>query len=258
MVVTLITDWGLRDASAALLKAHIATADSSIQCVDVSHMLQQGNVPQAAYVLRGIYQHYPPGTVHFVATGMAPGADAELIILRAYGQLFVATNNGVLPAAFPQPDAALQYRLLCNYATHPDWRQAVALRITGHLILGDLPIITPTSLTPPSEPFFTPMGLVCGVHHIDSFGNVVLGCSHSQFQELVGDKPFLIGGRRGGQVTSISQHYNDVPEGQPLCRFNSYNLLEVAVNRGSAADLLGLTTTTYSELPYRSIRIRLT
>jgi len=41
-------------------------------------------------------------------------------------------------------------------------------------------------------------------------------------------------------IDGLSFKYHDVPEGEPLCRFNSDGLLEVAINLGKAATLLGI------------------
>ncbi|MBL7793623.1 MAG: SAM-dependent chlorinase/fluorinase, partial [Saprospiraceae bacterium] len=46
----------------------------------------------------------------------------------------------------------------------------------------------------------------------------------------------------------LSRHYYDVPVGEVLCFFNSAGYLEIAVNMGKAATLMGL-------LPEDSVQI---
>jgi hypothetical protein len=40
-------------------------------------------------------------------------------------------------------------------------------------------------------------------------------------------------------ILNICQHYYDVPIGEVLCLFNSADHLEIAINMGNAAGLLG-------------------
>jgi S-adenosylmethionine hydrolase len=63
-------------------------------------------------------------------------------------------------------------------------------------------------------------------------------------------------------IERISETYADVPEGEKLALFNSAGYLEIAINKGNAAGLLGLQG--YSEkqsahlqnrLFYQTIRI---
>ena len=46
--------------------------------------------------------------------------------------------------------------------------------------------------------------------------------------------------KRMAPLDGLSFRYHDVPEGEPLCRFDSDGFLEIAVNLGRAAPLLGI------------------
>ena len=46
--------------------------------------------------------------------------------------------------------------------------------------------------------------------------------------------------RRDEMIDRISETYADVPEGEKLALFNSAGYLEIAINKGNAAGLLGL------------------
>jgi hypothetical protein len=56
-------------------------------------------------------------------------------------------------------------------------------------------------------------------------------------------------------ITTVSNNYNDVPYGEPLCRFNDTGFLEIALNHGQAATLLGLAPVNTSNLRYQTIKI---
>jgi S-adenosylmethionine hydrolase len=60
---------------------------------------------------------------------------------------------------------------------------------------------------------------------------------------------------RYAEINTISEHYNDVPEGDNLCLFNSADFLELAVNHGNAARLFGFKESNDQSLFYNTIKI---
>jgi S-adenosylmethionine hydrolase len=60
---------------------------------------------------------------------------------------------------------------------------------------------------------------------------------------------------RDEEINAISTHYNDVPEGEKLCLFNTANYLEIAVNKGNAARLFGFQEMTDRSLFYNSVKL---
>lgn len=101
-----------------------------------------------------------------------------------------------------------------------------------------------------------PLGAECKIAYIDRFGNVVLSVNKETFEGAIAGRPFSIGLRRKEVVNSISRSYNDVAEGQALCKFTDSGLLKIAVNRGSASELLGLSHLSEEDLHYKTVRIR--
>ena len=59
-------------------------------------------------------------------------------------------------------------------------------------------------------------------------------------EELRKGRGFKINFKRDEVIDHISQTYADVPEGEKLALFNSAGYLEIAINKGNAAGLLGL------------------
>ncbi len=62
-------------------------------------------------------------------------------------------------------------------------------------------------------------------------------------------------------ITSVSESYADVPEGEKLAIFNSAGYLEIAINKGNAAGLFGLkgfteqSASMQNRLFYQTVRI---
>jgi len=77
------------------------------------------------------------------------------------------------------------------------------------------------------------------VIYIDSYENIITNITESFFKEMAAGRKFSILFRTY-EITRISSSYTDVPAGEILALFDSNNHLEIAMNQGNAAGLLGL------------------
>ena len=75
---------------------------------------------------------------------------------------------------------------------------------------------------------------------IDHFENVILNITREDFESQRKGRSFRIVFRRDEVIDKISETYADVPEGEKLALFNAGGYLEIAINKGNAAGLLGL------------------
>lgn len=78
------------------------------------------------------------------------------------------------------------------------------------------------------------------VIYIDSFQNVITNITKDLFTKQQKNRKFSLYFRRNESISSLSWHYNEVPEGEKLCLFGISNHLEIAINKGNASGLLGL------------------
>ena len=95
----------------------------------------------------------------------------------------------------------------------------------------------------------------CQVIHIDRYENVVINVTKQQFEDIGKGRNFRISFMRDEEITEISTHYHNVKPGEKLCRFNNNGYLEIAINRGQAASLFGLTLYREQHLFYNTIKI---
>jgi S-adenosylmethionine hydrolase len=81
-------------------------------------------------------------------------------------------------------------------------------------------------------------GLQGQVIAVDVFGNLVSDISRPYLERYVGTTALTI---QIGETTisKISSSYQEVPAGAPLAIMGSWDLLEIAINGGSAQSLLG-------------------
>jgi S-adenosylmethionine hydrolase len=75
---------------------------------------------------------------------------------------------------------------------------------------------------------------------IDNFENVIINIQKDDFEIQRKGRNFSIVFMRDEKIDKISETYSDVPEGEKLAHFNSAGYLEISINKGNAAGLLGL------------------
>jgi hypothetical protein len=77
------------------------------------------------------------------------------------------------------------------------------------------------------------------VMYIDSYENIITNITESFFREARKGRKFTIV-FRSYEINKISRSYTDVAPGEILALFDSNGFLEIALNQGNAAGLLGL------------------
>jgi S-adenosylmethionine hydrolase len=248
MVITLLTDFGTADGYVAAMKGVILSRAPGAMLVDATHDIPPQDVHAGAFALRAFYPLFPAGTVHLAVVDPGVGSARRAIAVAAAGQWFVGPDNGLFTGV---------------YESEPDWR---ALHLTSERFFRDsvsdtfhgrdifapvaaalatgadpadlgAPITDPVRL--PGTSAVRERGCVRGaVLHVDRFGNLITSLSR---RDLDGDpRPgfrLLVAGR---EIRGFHRFYSDAPAGEPFATWGSAGLLEIAVDHGSAAALLGV------------------
>ncbi len=226
--------------------------------IDISHNVAQYDLQQAAYLLLSAYRHFPKGTIHVIPIDVFTGDTPRMLLAEKDGFFFIAPDNGILPLAF---EHELESTRLCYEFSRPfafaDWINSAGKVIELIQQGKDLPFSQTTIKEVPRllRPRVTPDDIECNILYIDRYENVVLDITRAQFEEFVGERPFRIKIMRLRDITLISNNYNDVKQGDPLCRFNDAGFLEIALNHAPAASLLGIGANNAGNLRYRTIKI---
>jgi S-adenosyl-L-methionine hydrolase (adenosine-forming) len=157
----------------------------------------------------------------------------------------MAKDNGLIPLIIDNtPDKIIRLNKksnedllfpLKNIMARAACRLAVS-RNEYDLGLASKEIYTVTTLNPMLE-----RDIIRGtILYIDNYGNAITNIRKSHLERYDPDKKTAISFGRRISVNKISELYSDVPEGEVVCLFGSGGLLEIAINKGSAAQLLGL------------------
>lgn len=226
--------------------------------VDISHNVAQYDLQQAAYLLLSAYRHFPKGTIHILLVDVFSGNAPRMLLAQKDGYYFIAPDNGILPLAFgSEIDSALLCFEFTEQYDFSNWINSAG-KVAAALPGASVPEYKPCEVRMARrllQPQVTTLGIDCNILYIDRYENVVLDITRQQFDEYVKGRPFRIKVMRMQDITTISNNYNDVPEGDPLCRFNDAGFLEIALNHQPAASLLGLGSYSTGNLRYQTIRI---
>lgn len=252
-IVTLTTDFGLRDSYVAQMKGTILRTALRVTIVDVTHAISRHSIIQAAFVIADLWRMYPDGTAHVVVVDPGVGTDRRPIALEVDGQYFVGPDNGVFSHIL---DAAehdgLSWRGVV--LTNPDYWRAREISATfhgrdifapaaAHLVngthlphLGD-PLDNPVRLILPS--YEEAAGTIRGeIIYVDGFGNCVANIPARALPPP--GAPGVTVACGSFAALPFVPTYGMVGEGEPLALIGSHGYLEIAVRRGNAAHRSGL------------------
>src|SRR4030067_2137778 len=95
-IITLTTDFGLKDPYVAEMKAVILSLCPNVVIVDVTHEIEKFNIRMGAYVLASVAPYFLKGTIHVVVVDPGVGTQRRPLILQIREGFFVGPDNGVL------------------------------------------------------------------------------------------------------------------------------------------------------------------
>jgi len=259
--ITLLTDFGLKDAAAAVAKHVVLQHNPEAEVLEISHCASGKILTQAAYLLQA-YHHFGAGTCHLLYVGVFYTRRPVLVLCVHEGHYFLAPDNGILQLALGErAEQGWKCMEFSETDTFADWQLrcaqlAAALASQTPEMLGLEPY-TFSDRMQRKWPVPVIMGNVadCQVLHIDHHGNVVINMTQTHFEELRQNRNFRINLNNAGRIATVSRHYGEVPDSEVLCRFNSLGYLEIALNGGSASELLGFKTFDENKRFYTTVKI---
>jgi S-adenosyl-L-methionine hydrolase (adenosine-forming) len=247
-IITLTSDWGLNDHYLASVKGAILSRLPNASIIDISHQVRHFDIRQAAFLIRNTYPHFPAGTIHIIDIDSIETRTNPHVVVLADGQYFIGADKGIFTLIFDKkPDQVIAIDVVqdSEYFTFParDRFVKVACDIASGKSIAEMgDIYSNLNQKLNFQPVVT-MEMIQGkVIYIDNYENVFSNISINLFREHVDKKPFTIPIRKGYIIQKISKAYDEVPEGEIVVLFASNGLLQIAINRGRAASLLGFTT----------------
>lgn len=244
-IITLTSDIGRQDFLTGAIKGQIIQIDPDFRIFDISHEVSPFNYPQAAYMCSNAIRNFPAKTLHLIIINIFDKRKDHILLIRHNGQYIGIADNGLIRMILqdsPQEKTGIPWRgpkTVMNFVTT---LAAAYKSITDGAQLHDLgdPDITIDEKNP-LRPMHSSQFIEGHIIFIDNFENVIINITKAEFEEQRKGRSFKIYFTRGEIIDKISETYADVPESEKLATFNSAGYLEIAINKGNAAGLFGLT-----------------
>ena len=246
-LITLTSDIGHQDYLVSAIKGQLLqVVDAGANIIDVSHSISPFNYPQAAYICRSAFKNFSPYTFHIVLVNLFDKKPERLLLAFHNDQYILCADNGLITMILerkPQLVIGLPLNPGTQYNTLHCARvmgQAIQRIQNGTPItdIGEEDI--EIEVKNPLRPRITDNFIEGQIIFIDHFENIVVNITRDEFEEKRRGRDFMIVFRHGDKIEKISDYYSNVPEGEKLALFNSAGYLEIAINKGNAAGLLGL------------------
>ncbi|BBL71383.1 SAM hydrolase/SAM-dependent halogenase family protein [Methylogaea oryzae] len=231
-MIFLFTDYGCQGPYLGQLEAALRLEAPGADVINLLSDAPVADPLHASYLLAALSRQLPPRGVFLGVVDPGVGGDRLPVVLQADGRWFVGPDNGLLNTVAVQAEQVRWWRI--------DWRPArlsasfhgrdLFAPVAARLAKGTADV----DLTEYGGPDLSrwPTDLAAVVY-IDHYGNAITGWRHGPESD---GKSLLAAGRRIPQADTFCR----VAEGEAFWYRNSCGLVEIAVNRGRAAEVLGL------------------
>jgi S-adenosylmethionine hydrolase len=247
-VISLLTDFGLRDGYVGVMKGVIWKICPDAQIADITHAIAPQNIRQGATALLRTTKYFPRGTVHIAVVDPGVGTSRKPMAAEVDGHFYVGPDNGLFSLIFQAAEAkgvaANYYSLDKKQFWLPDISHVFHGRdifapVGAHLA-GGVPIeITGT-------PFSNPIRLnnpmpekkentwIGEVIAIDNFGNIATNIGEIQIEGRIQVSVKI----NGHSVDGLIKTFEDRPVGELVAMIGTEDDLVIAIVRGNAAERL--------------------
>lgn len=255
--ITFLSDYGTADEFAGVCRAVIARIAPEASVLDLTHGIRRHAVAEGAAVLANALPYTPPG-VHMAVVDPGVGSPRRAVAVRVADdeRVLVGPDNGLLAPAVKSLGGAVAavdvslspFRLEPVSATFHgrDLFAPVSARLASGATLAEAgEELDPASLAAgeASEAEIAEGRVIAHALYLDRYGNVALDLEHERLPEtgLRLGHGLRVETREAALGAAYSLTFSDVADGRLILYEDAYRKLALAVNRGSAAELLGIT-----------------
>ncbi len=242
-MITLTTDFGLKDPYVAEMKGVILTINPQANIVDVSHGVDKFNIRAGAFMLASVAPYFPKGTVNVAVVDPGVGTERRAIIVQTKSCVFVGPDNGVLMLAAQAQGVEHVYELknrqyMLPKISHTFHGRDMFAPAAAYLDKGVKPEEFGVEIPAAAMPKFASVehkngSLIGEVLHVDGFGNVITNINNIELSEARAIKISL---HHVSLQLALAEAYAETKHGEPIALVGSHGFLEAALNQGSFAE----------------------
>jgi len=238
-IITLLTDFGLKDPFVGQMKGVILSINRTAKIVDITHEIEPQAVSDAAFVLSQSFKYFPEESIHVAVVDPGVGSQRKALIVKSQGHYFVAPDNGILSYVIKEPFIAVSIEnekyLLKKQSTTFHGRDIfapVAAWLSKGVQIDEFgsPVRDVQRLDAVEIQEFEDK-IVGKIVYIDRFGNAITNIKPEgrKIKEV----------KAGELVLPVVEFYSQSPH-KPAAVVNSDGLIEIFIYMGNAKETLGL------------------
>lgn len=242
-MITLTSDFGLKDPYVAEMKGIILTINPKATIVDITHDIEKFNIGMAAFTLASVASYFPKGTVHLAVVDPGVGTERHPIIVQTKFGFFVGPDNGILMLAAQSQGIQHTYELsnpnlmLSKISTTFHGRDIFA-PAAAYVDKGIKPYKFGSEIENPVLLRFPAVRrsnnvLTGEVLYIDGFGNIITSI---QEKDILNSKMLNVKLNEVLLKPKFGKAYGEAEPRAPIALVGSYGFIEIALNQGNAAD----------------------
>jgi S-adenosylmethionine hydrolase len=227
-LITLLSDFGLRDPYVAEMKAVILSICPDASIVDVSHEIEKYDVRMGAYTLARVAPYFPEGTIHVAVVDPGVGTERKTIIVETKRSFYVGPDNGLLMLSAQKEGVVNVYEVtnrkyMLKTVSKTFHGRDIFSPAAAHLAKGVQASDFGPEVSNPIVPSFTkPLTLdreIRGeVIHVDGFGNIVTNVTEERLKtmDIKEGVQLSVTLKDNNVLVKFCSAYGDVPADSPL------------------------------------------
>ena len=238
-IVTLISDWRIRDPYVAIFKGEMISAIPDAEIIDISHVVDLFNITQTAFLTLQSYKNFPEGSIHILLTNASSTSTFAPVVVEYDHHFFIGEDNGIFCIMFNRnfPIEGRQY--------HGNTPKALGriIELTQAVVDNKLESVTEEYTN------FKRMFTAWPIHfendrriegeivYIDAYFNAITNIPVSMFKDAVGKGSFqaTIHSKKEWKCQIYHESYS--PEEEFYFTGNALGCLEIAMYQGNVAIL---------------------
>lgn len=253
-IIAQLTDFSWHNWYLGVMKGVILEINPAARIVDLCHDISSQDVREGSFVLSNSFRYFPPGTVFLCVVDPGVGTNRKNLIVETDRYYFVAPDNGILSSVLESGNVRSVHYVQPGKYTLPlkgstFFGRDVFAPVAAHLSLGVAPeemgeeaksVLTVS----PLRPYVNKRGMISGrAVYVDTFGNIITNINGEYLSKAYGgtvpyeDITIRLAGKT---IKGIKKYYEQCEQGELMALIDSWDCLEIAVNRGNAFEYLGI------------------
>ena len=231
-MIALFTDFGCRGPYLGQMRAALLAHAGNLPVVNLQADAPAFDPRASSHLLAAQVACFALGTVFLCVVDPGVGTERAGVILEADGRVFVGPDNGLLDVVAARAQQAAWWTITWRpaYFSASFHGRDLFAPVAGALARGEAPATL-------AEPLTRARGSdddLAEVIYIDGYGNAMTGWRADTLAAATRLQC-------GAHTLRYRRTFAEAAPGEPFWYCNSLGLVEIAVNRDSAAERLGLT-----------------